>query len=59
MYGSVPQSNGRATLWVKAASAHLKGDYICLMYECPKILSFIAAIAFKVHPHLHNVLINT
>ena len=38
MYGSVPQYHGRARVWVKAASAHLKGASICLMYDCPKTL---------------------
>ena len=52
MYGSVPQSDGCARVWVKASSAHLKGDSICLMYDYPKRLSFIAAMRLKVHPHL-------
>ena len=52
MYGSVPQSDGRVRVWVKASSAHLKGaNSICLMYDFPKILSFIAAMGLKVHSH--------
>ena len=51
MYGSVPQSDGCARVWVKAASTHLKGASIFLMYDCPKILSFIATMGLKVHPH--------
>ena len=51
MYGSVTQSDGRVKVWVKDASAHLKGDYIFLMYDCPKTLSFIAAMGLKFHPH--------
>ena len=51
MYGSVPQSEGRSRVWVKATSTHLKGDSICLNYDYPKILSFIAAMGLKVHPH--------
>ena len=51
MYGSVPQYDGRARVWVKAASAHLKGASICLMYEFPKILSFIPSMGLQFHPH--------
>ena len=36
MYGSVPQSDGRARVWVKVASTLLKGDSILLMYDYPK-----------------------
>ena len=42
VYESVPQSEG-ARVWVNDASAHLKGAAICLMYDCPKRLSFIVA----------------
>ena len=42
VYESVPQFEG-STAWVKAASAHLKEAAICLTYDCPKRLSFIAA----------------
>ena len=41
------------------AYAHLKGSSIFLMYDCPKILSFVAAMGLKVHPHFYIVLINT
>ena len=41
------------------AFAHLKGYFICLMYDFPKILSFIEAMGLKVHPHFQTVLINT
>ena len=58
MYGSVPLSNGCARVWVKDASAHLKGASICLMYDCPKRLSFIAAMGLNVHPNFYIVLIN-
>ena len=51
MYGSLPWSDGRARVWVKAASAHLKGGSIFLMYDCPKRMSFIATMRMKVHPH--------
>ena len=44
---------------LKATSTHLKGASICLMYDCPKTLSFIAAMGLKVHPHFYIVLINT
>ena len=50
MYGSVPQYDGCARVWVKAASAHLKGASICLMYDCPKRLPFIATMRLEVHP---------
>ena len=50
MYGSVPQYEGHARVWVKDASTHLKGVSIRLMYDCPKRLSFIAAMGLKVHP---------
>ena len=50
MYGSVPQSDEHARVWVKVASAHLKGDSICLMYDCPKRLSFITTMGLEVHP---------
>ena len=59
MYGSVPQSDGHARVWVKDASAHLKGACIFLMYDCPKRLSFIAAMGLKFGPHFYIVLINT
>ena len=59
MYGNVPHSDGRARVWVKTASTHLQQAYICLMYDCPKILSIIAAMGLKVHPHFYIVLINT
>ena len=51
MYGSVPRSDGRARVWVKATFANLKGSSICLMYDCPKRLSFIVVMGLKVHPH--------
>ena len=51
MYGSVPQYDECARVWVKAAYAHLKGVSICLMCDFPKRLSFIAVMGFKVHPH--------
>ena len=51
MYGSVPPSHGHARVWVKDASAHFKGASICFMYDCTKILSFIATIGLKVHHH--------
>ena len=51
MYGSVPQYDGRARVWDKAVSTHLKGASICLMHDSPKRLSFIGAVGFKVHPH--------
>ena len=59
MYGSVPQYDERDKVWVKDASAHLKGSSICLMYACPKILSFIASMGLKVQHHFRNVFINT
>ena len=59
MYGSVPQYDGCGRVWVKATSTHLKGYSICLMYDCPKILPFIAEKGLKVYPHLYIVLINT
>ena len=52
MYGSVPQSHGHAKVWVKDSYAHLKGASIWLMYDCLKLLSFIAVMGLKVHPHL-------
>ena len=51
MYGSVPQFDGRARVWVKNASAHLKGASIFFMYDYPKRLSFNAAMGLKFHPH--------
>ena len=51
MYGSVSWYDGHDRVWVKAASTHLKGDSIFLMYDCPKILSFILAMGLKVNPH--------
>ena len=51
MYGSMSQSDGHVRVWVKVAFAHLKGTSICLMYDYPKRLSFIAAMGWKVHPH--------
>ena len=51
MYGSVSQYDGCARVWVKVASTHLKGASICLMYDYPKILSFIAVMGLKLHPH--------
>ena len=51
MYGSVPHSDGCARVWVKDASTNSKGASICLMYDCPKRLSFIAAMGLKVHSH--------
>ena len=51
MYESVSQSDGRARVWVKDVSIHLKGVSIFLMYDCPKRLSFIASMELKVHPH--------
>ena len=51
MYGSVSRSNGHARVWVKVASTHLKGVSIFLMYDYPKILSFIAVMGLKFHPH--------
>ena len=51
MYGCMPHFNGCDRVWVKAACAHLKEASICLMYDYPKILSFIAAMGLKVHPH--------
>ena len=59
MYGSVPHFDGRARVWVKDASAHLKGAYIFLIYEFPKRLSFIATMGLKFHPHFKTILINT
>ena len=59
MYGSVLQYYGHARVLVKVGSAHLKGDSICLMYDCPKRLSFIASMGLKVHPHFYTILINT
>ena len=58
MYGSVSQSDGRARVWVKAASTHLKGVSIYFMYDCPKLLSFIVVMGLKVHPHFYIVFIN-
>ena len=37
---------------LKDASAYLKGAYICLMYDYPKRVSFIAAMGLQVHSHL-------
>ena len=51
MYGSVLQSDECVIAWVKDASAHLKGASICLMYDCPKRLSFITEMGLEVHPH--------
>ena len=51
MYGSVTQLDGHARVWDKASYANLKGYFICLMYDCPKGLSFIATMGLKVHPH--------
>ena len=51
MYGRVSQYDGCARVWVKAASAHLKGASICLMYDCHKRPSFIAVMGLKFHPH--------
>ena len=51
MYRSVAELDGCARVWVKATSADLKGASICLMYDCPKRLTFIATMVLKVHPH--------
>ena len=52
MYGSVSRYDGRARVWVNFAFAYLKWPSVCLMYDCPKILSFIASMVLKFYPHL-------
>ena len=45
--------------YVLECGLRMKGDSICLMYDCPKRLTFIASMGLKVHPHFYTILINT